>query len=274
MGAGASAISRTHQLCPVCFQVKDLMAQPSHQSPAASSVHYRPSSLEAWLQHWELPPEVLDMLRDFGLKSPLSTTSYTEEQDRAMSGALRELGHQTGEEEDLASRWAAAQEHARHLTASTSAYDASPPGSSSLHLWLESWRLQHLAKALDHAWNVTTREDVVAADATVSGAVRIGMLPLEVRRWRRAQQLLKCGVQFEVKSMVTPNPTKRWQLCSCCTPPPPPHTHVLAPLTLPHATATLCRVFYFFFFFFNSHPPNTHIHTLRNLDQSSTSLKV
>ena len=48
--------------------------------------------------------------------------------------------------------------------------------------------------------------------------------------------------------------------------PPPPHAHtpspiVLAPLTLPHATATLCRVFYFFFICFNAHPPNTHTHT-------------
>lgn len=90
-------------------------------------------------------------------------------------------------------KWQRALAHVRHLRASTSAYDALGP--SSLRLWLECWRLHRVAGPVEATWRCRTRQDALGVEPTVAAAAAIGMRPLEVRRWRRGQQMLRHGVQ-------------------------------------------------------------------------------
>jgi hypothetical protein len=94
-------------------------------------------------------------------------------------------------------RWQRAMIHVQHLSSSTSAYDALGP--LSLRLWLECWRLEGFADRIEAKWNCRARQDVLAVDSTVAAAANVGMRPLEVRRWRRGQELLRRGVELSSK---------------------------------------------------------------------------
>jgi len=102
-------------------------------------------------------------------------------------------------------RWTDALSHMSHLRDATAAYDA--PGLSSLQLWLESWRLGRLAKHFRSTWGCKTREDVLKVDADVAEATQQGMRPLEVRRWRRGQQLLRHGLPDDLDKVDSFRPS-------------------------------------------------------------------
>jgi hypothetical protein len=105
----------------------------------------------------------------------------------------RRIAEALGSSLHMQHQWQNALKHVRHLRASTSAYDVLGP--SSLTLWLECWRLQRVADQVEAAWRCRTRQDVLAVESTVAAAATIGMRPLEVRRWRRGQQMLRHGIQ-------------------------------------------------------------------------------
>jgi hypothetical protein len=159
----------------------------------SACVHYRPSTLEAWLAHWELEGDdrMVRMLRSFGLEAPLHAMKLEEPHHRCVAELL-------GHDAELERRWRAALAHVRHLHQSTSAYDAL--GSSSLLLWLEFWRLERLLDKMESALKIRNRDDVLVVDATVA-AEKTGMRPLEARRWRRALALLRDGTSRKVTSL-------------------------------------------------------------------------
>lgn len=179
MGSSASSDLKSHSLCPQCFDVEeavDRRAQPA--------VHYRPSSVGAWLAHWEIEA-VGDLLHDFGLRELTHASKLTPSHTLAVEKAL-------GPDSEEKKKWTAAMCHVRHLQ-ETSAYDAL--GSSSLSLWLESWRLGRLRGEFFDVLKCKNRDEVLAVGPRDIEA--IGMRPLELRRWLRAQRLLRCGIQEE-----------------------------------------------------------------------------
>ena len=189
MGSSASISGGRgiESLCPVCFDLSSTKQQPSppQSSSSSSLVHYRPSTLDAWLGHWDLPHFVplLDSF-DISRASSPSAAQLRRVQSKLMSSSAEK-------------RWRSALRHLQHLREATEAFDSL--GTASLQLWLESWRLSRVADLLGRAWNCRTRDDVMAIDVTVAEASAMGMRPLEIRRWRRGCQLLKCGVQAEVR---------------------------------------------------------------------------
>ena len=187
---GSAASSNQHRLCPVCFNLDDEPEDLYSIGPSTASpppyVHYRPSTIEAWLKHWEIG-SLHGLLASFGLQSPTHVASMLPSHHARISAAFER-------DPPMARQWGKALQHLQHLRESTSAYDLLGP--RSLRLWLESWRLGRHAEVLEREYNCRTRNDVLeVTDYAVE--TKLKMRPLEIRRWRRAQELLKDSASKE-----------------------------------------------------------------------------
>jgi hypothetical protein len=179
MGSSASADLKTHALCPLCFDIDN-----SYDQNNPRVVHYRPSSIGAWLAHWEVE-EIQSHLSAFGLRSPL--------QARRLTAAHMASIEQAFTNPSSRRKWLTAMNHVSHLADGTSAFDSL--GSSSLFLWLESWRLSRLKGDFEKKLKCKSRADVLLV--TTFDIEAIGLRPLELRRWHRAQRLLRSGIPEE-----------------------------------------------------------------------------
>jgi hypothetical protein len=179
MGNGASAPAAAGALCPICFDVGNIGCEKESETSQGPLIHYRPSSVLAWLRHWELE-DLQPLLDSFKMTQLAQTARLT----RAHMNRINEF-METNREREL---WRRALQHIKHLKESTNAYNTLGP--ASLKLWLESWRLQRFLPEFEAALHCKTKEDVAALPSPMAAAQSLKMLPLEERRFQRAHRLL------------------------------------------------------------------------------------